>query len=668
MKKIFSIILVVATMFAMAMPVFAATDTTKMEQVILSVKERIDNTDEYAEFQSFENLSADKTVSYSLRWTDPEKDYRTIRVNVNQSGVITTYVKNESRKDDFSPKIRDINRKDALKKAEELVKKLNPEIADNLKIYDTNSTNSLWDNGYSFDIVRIHDGILVPENSGHITLDENANEIVNFSITYNENAEFDLSETIISKEDAQKIFEENLGLSMEYAAKLQDDKMTVYPVYKFKDGESKISALDGSVIKPVKWTEIYKESLRTENSAADSASGKLSDAEIVAIEEIQGLISKEEGIKIILGNKYIPTDDTFALDSFRIYQENYDGKYIGTFFLVSEESGESTTVRMNLKTGEILSFYAYRDADVNDKAGKDMEEYAKQAVKELAGEKYSEYVLEENDSKDYFNYIRYVNEIPFKNDRIHISVNNKTGLITSYSIGYSDVEFPSLESVLTHDTAVAKLFEQIDYDMVYTKHMDNNKTYFKLVYDFEQNYITMDADSGVIENLNDEKKFEGYTDISGHYAEKIINILANYGIRTEGREFTPDNTITQGDFAKLLGCISGRYGEVVLKTNEKSDFSWLYYEGIYDKEISENEPLDRITAAKLMISAIGAEEYAKIEGIYKTPFKDVTENVGYVAILYGMGVFKGDGNGNFNPGDNVTYAEAAVMLYNYLTR
>ena len=33
-----------------------------------------------------------------------------------------------------------------------------------------------------------------------------------------------------------------------------------------------------------------------------------------------------------------------------------------------------------------------------------------------------------------------------------------------------------------------------------------------------------------------------------------------------------------------------------------------------------------------------------------------------------MGIFKGDGNGNFTPGKNITYAEAAVMLYNYLTR
>ena len=69
-----------------------------------------------------------------------------------------------------------------------------------------------------------------------------------------------------------------------------------------------------------------------------------------------------------------------------------------------------------------------------------------------------------------------------------------------------------------------------------------------------------------------------------------------------------------------------------------------------------------------MKRTIGGEDFALLDGIYNNPFNDVTEGVGYVSILYGMGVFKGDGVGNFNPDRNITYAEAAIIIYNYLTR
>ena len=80
----------------------------------------------------------------------------------------------------------------------------------------------------------------------------------------------------------------------------------------------------------------------------------------------------------------------------------------------------------------------------------------------------------------------------------------------------------------------------------------------------------------------------------------------------------------------------------------------------------------RVTAernpADLKWDAIGAENYAKYNDIYVTPFNDVTENKGYIALLSAMGVLSGDGNGNFNPNREMTRAESIIMIYNYLTR
>ena len=296
----------------------------------------------------------------------------------------------------------------------------------------------------------------------------------------------------------------------------------------------------------------------------------------------------------------------------------------------------------------------------------------------MAGEKYSEYngneqneVASTNNYKN-LNFTRFVNGIPFPNDTVHISVNLASGMVTSYNIAYTDIEFPSLEKAITHEEACGKLFEQNPYELVYTKNVEDNKIEFKLVYDFEQTYISMDAYTGEIANNGmTETKFTGYTDISGHYAEEIINTLAQYGIRTEGDKFTPDEKITYGDFAKLIGCIARRYGSVWLKaevTNE--ELGWMYSYGVLadGEEFDVDSTVTRLSAAELLAKAIGAKEFAELDGIYLCPFNDVTEKIGYVSILYGMGIFKGDGNGNFKPNENITYAEAAVMLYNYLMR
>ena len=99
----------------------------------------------------------------------------------------------------------------------------------------------------------------------------------------------------------------------------------------------------------------------------------------------------------------------------------------------------------------------------------------------------------------------------------------------------------------------------------------------------------------------------------------------------------------------------------------------MYRNSTQNSIISEDERDDdaevtREEAAVYMIRAIGAENYAKYNDIYVTPFNDVTENKGYIALLSAMGVLSGDGNGNFNPNREMTRAESIIMIYNYLTK
>lgn len=685
MKKILSMILAVCLSCSVIQPVFAETDTDALQALILSVKERIGNTDEYSEFTSRESQNELSGTSYSLQWTAPEKDYKSMYVTVTEKGTITRYSCEYAVMGDNRPKINTISREVALENAKKLVKKLNPGICDELLIYDDYLSASLWENTFTFSIKRVHNGIPVPENSGSVTLDEKAEKITYFRIEFDENATFDSNETIISKTDAEKSFSEKLGLVMEYDAKYEKDSISAFPIYRFKASEKKISALDGNIIIPNKYyygAPTLNGAMK-EESVQDSAAG-LTRAELENLELVSGLVSKEEGIAKIYANKYIAIDDAFELEGFYTYKVyGKKDEYTGSFEFRNKESGKYASVTMNLNSGEILNFYTSEiKAEVQKMTEEQGRTFALEAFKALAGDKYSEYknneefnevkVSDSVNTRVNLNFTRYVNGIPFPRDTVHITVDLKSGTITSYNIEYADIEFPSLEKAITHDEACRKLFEQNEYELVYAKNVQDSKIEFKLVYDFEQTYISMDAYTGEIEKYNSEEtQFTGYTDISGHYAEEIINILAQYGVRTEGDKFTPDEKITYGDFSKLLGCIARRYGSVWLKSEiSNEELGWMYSQGILasDDQPDVNASVSRLSAAELLVKAIGAKEFAELNGIYLCPFNDVTEKVGYVSILYGMGIFKGDGNGNFNPNENITYAEAAVMLYNYLMR
>ena len=69
MKKIISLLLTFC-FIAGTIPVMAETDTAELETIILSVKDRIGNMEEYEEFSANERQGADGSVSYSLRWSD----------------------------------------------------------------------------------------------------------------------------------------------------------------------------------------------------------------------------------------------------------------------------------------------------------------------------------------------------------------------------------------------------------------------------------------------------------------------------------------------------------------------------------------------------------------------------------------------------------------------
>ncbi|MEZ7172902.1 S8 family serine peptidase [Sporosarcina sp. OR05] len=177
-----------------------------------------------------------------------------------------------------------------------------------------------------------------------------------------------------------------------------------------------------------------------------------------------------------------------------------------------------------------------------------------------------------------------------------------------------------------------------------------------------------------------------FTDITNTFAAKEINKLAAMGIiqgKTE-TEFAPNAQISRAEFAVLLARAldlelkdyEGTFSDV--NTSKKWAFAGVeaaaragIINGTADGKFNPDAPIKREEIAAMVIRAIEFKDKEKLNGL-DTPanFKD-HGSIGAFAIdsVYkanALGVVKGTENGSFNPKNNATRAEAAVMLYRAL--
>ncbi|MDR2132109.1 MAG: S-layer homology domain-containing protein [Clostridiales Family XIII bacterium] len=98
------------------------------------------------------------------------------------------------------------------------------------------------------------------------------------------------------------------------------------------------------------------------------------------------------------------------------------------------------------------------------------------------------------------------------------------------------------------------------------------------------------------------------------------------------------------------------------------DIQWLAKNGVIsgypDGTFRPNNNVTRAEFTKMLCVALGLESEANARN-GKVVFSDVSSGnwaSGYIALMAEMGVVNGVGNGNFNPGGNVTYNEIGKML------
>lgn len=692
MKKIVALFLVCLIMVSQNFA-YANEQSDELKNVLEQIKDRIPSTDEYDEFSGSVNTYGD-SKRYRFNWSKTEAengDYSSLNIQVNEEGIITSYnlYKDSLYQKNNTASINRMPSDEVLEIAKEMLKKLNPDIAASLKLSKMQKTESLYGSEYAFKVQRYIDDIPVIGNEGSITVSADAKELIGFYINYTDNLKYTAWEHILSKEDAAKSFYQNFGMHLKYADDYSSGEKKIILQYEpKKEYGIYISALDGSIIKQND-EDTYNRFFASDSTANKeeyvAGGAQLTEAELKEIEKISGLISAADAEKLVRENDVISVDSNYVLVSTNLNRD-YRNKenYIYNLRFEKTESNElekyaqiySVNVSLDAKTGKILSFNKNgKYTDEENIKPEEAKEKAENAVKVLASEHFGEnpdFIFDEdNENKGYCRYIRYVNGIEYQSNYISVGVNLADGSINSYSIVFEENEFVSPEGVLTPEEAHQALFSCIDYSLWYLPLKTEDGYKATSVYSSYENNFTIDAFSGELLYSSESEELLPYTDISGHYAEDAINTLAKFGVGFSGGKFNPDENIKQQDYVALLNAAFSYSQPVII--GEKFDYTRFYQtannNGIVKKEeYAPESEINRMDAAVMLVRAIGAEDVAELETIFVPLFADVSNKKGYVAILNAMGVIKGDENGNYNPDNKLTRADAAIILYNYLSR
>ncbi len=707
MKRLLSFLLIVILLFTGTITVTADTfgnnSKIDLKKAIEIAKASFDLNTEGYDFNQNYHETPEGIKQWSLSWSSPENDENVnITVDADTGDIITMYLWKPSYNN--PPKIAKYKREDAIKAADEIIKRLQPDKSKEVKLLEPTLLNeNLEYDSYNIQYVRQVNGVPFQGNGMYVLIDKNTLELKNYSLTWYK-GEIPHPSKALGIEEGKKDFNEKNELELTYIVrydnKIKSNKAIL--VYNLKNGNRPIDAFTGEPIKNVYYSY---------DMAAGSADGgnmkeeSLTPEELKATEAVSDYITKEDALKI--GEKYalINKNQNLTYSSLYSYNDRRNAQWSFSWDYSNPKTNEYaySSISIDAITGEVLNFYKGDSSLDKQYQGepkytiKQSEEFAEKFLKEINPSKFAQTEYKDNETdyediakpRDYqFEYVRIVNGIPCPGNSLRVNVNSYTGDIINYYNNWADIDFPKPLNILSLENAYNELYKNVDFKLQYITHYDYEFktaiTSVKLVYVFEGFSGMIDSKTGSVLDYNGEivkEKKKDFDDIKGHWAENDINLLIDAGIlKVDTNNFFPDDKIKQKDFIKfLINSMQPAYSVIPLSMkSEESDkeYDKYYKQAIPMNIITESEKdldaeVSRIRAAKMMVNAMDLGYLAEKYEIFNVRFTDSSEIpdelTGYAAIISGLEIMKGS-NGNFYPASTVTKAETATMIVKFLLR
>lgn len=167
-----------------------------------------------------------------------------------------------------------------------------------------------------------------------------------------------------------------------------------------------------------------------------------------------------------------------------------------------------------------------------------------------------------------------------------------------------------------------------------------------------------------------------YADVPGDFwaAEDIRSCVRQGYFFLESGNFGVGKEMTRAEFAVVLcrffgwkAVIPSRviYEDVPTNVWYAGAIETAYRKGVITSQRADfrpGEPITRSEAAAMLIRALGYGTIAGLTQDMSLPFEDVDSNVGYIAMVYGLGLMDGTSANTFSPDGTVTREQMAVIL------
>ena len=690
-------------------------ESAMLKKVILAVKEKFRDTDDYDIFSYDTYLNEYGNTTFNLNWSDSKGVLPYMNVSIDADEIVTNYYTDHNYYYDYSydrkaPILPDMSKDEAMTAAMKYVKTIAPEYYADISADRASIYYSEYNQTYSIDFYRVKNGFGFEYENIYLTIAYDGT-LTNYSNSFTKNVNGDIPSKTLPMKVILASFKKNNSLEMKYLT-----------VYDSETGKNKVrlgyvlpyetKLIDAGTGKP--YTLQYEEGGTAvpyndfgiaESPAAEEAGGMMYDKALSPIEQKAvdthlWLMNADDVKAILVANKHISFDKSYEVTNSNLYtnESSFTDKktqFISVSFQSTDESGNTqyASAQVNVETEEIVSYYndnytiTPRSASA-EKMRKSLNTHDAAAkktaamLKDLYGDKFAEFKENKNDywtyddsDSIYLNYTRNVNGIPFENDYLSVTVNKNTGLITSVSITYSDdAVFPSPDKAISASKALDLLtaeFPLTPYYKPFTSKDDKAQIMYStyntetdksvaLVYSYSNPAgsmydVTVDALSGKLTSRWGDSEAVYYP--TEYFIPNAVECIKNHPAEKQMSALYDVGILNiTNDFNPDAAITLNEYTTMLQNIGSHYRYNVNYTDSA--------DPISAEESLTTLIDTLGYGDIASMNSIFKSIKNIDPEFTGYYAIANAIGLL------NNLPATtkegNLTISGASTIIYNYI--
>lgn len=704
--------------FGLCTSALAADSTMDQEltQVTQTVKQAVSVDSDYEKFDGTLN---DMGVlrCWQLHWTS--SNGKSLNILATSAGKIMQYSLNRGvpvvSSGKYAPQIAKVSPEQAAKSAAAFFKKV-ASTGESIETPECAGTAS-FDGTYSLKARLRLDGI--PSGIQAQFSVSAADGVVTYFSRSDSNAAFvntrPSSTPVVSAADAAKSLNGTVNLELQYVNDGEKAVLRYLPV------STDTFYVDAQTGKLINLTEAWKslrfgtpEIANGNNATTSQKDENLTPAEQAAVQKLKGVQSKEQldaavrkvtalGLEryALSAANYAQSGDSGDITCTLIYKRTLARDELNS--VTAQEYGDGSgyqqakLITINAKTAELISGWSWSSSAKEKEADPSALQPAADAFLKFFAPAYVSHIaLYDSEKNGNFRYDRKENGYFYHDNSVNISIDPADGSVMDFSTNWDEsLKFQPAGTPVSPQAAKDAYCAAFTTRLQYISHpvsVDVTipiwKTYADccgtIAYRYVLGYMNetdgdavlgVDAATGKVVR-NTETAALPYTDIANSFAGAKIQALADSGIRfNDTAKFLPDAKLTEQDLLVLL-LNSDNYHFSTEDLSDKDTLEQIYTAAwergfLPQGQRSPTHAVTRLELAKAIVSASPYGQAAELKGIFTTNFKDANQvkaaDLGYLAIAQGLGLTSGS-NGKFYPARTATREEAAVMLYNYMSR